>query len=144
MSGTGKSTLVRELRRRGFTAYDADDDGYTEPDAEGVWRWRVAAVAALLAEREEGLLFFAGCSEEQTQFEWDLRVLLLAPEAVILERLVARDTNTFGKSAEQRERVLADRREVEPWLRLVADLAIETTLPLGEVLERLLLAVRDE
>jgi hypothetical protein len=27
MSGVGKSTTVRELRRRGFRAYDADDDG---------------------------------------------------------------------------------------------------------------------
>jgi dephospho-CoA kinase len=25
MSGTGKSTLVQELRRRGYSAYDADD-----------------------------------------------------------------------------------------------------------------------
>jgi dephospho-CoA kinase len=33
MSATGKSTVVRELRRRGFAAYDADDDGCTEPGA---------------------------------------------------------------------------------------------------------------
>ena len=35
MSGVGKSTLVRELRRRTFTAYDADDDGFSEPRGDG-------------------------------------------------------------------------------------------------------------
>jgi dephospho-CoA kinase len=31
MSATGKSALVRELQRRGYTAYDADDHGFSEP-----------------------------------------------------------------------------------------------------------------
>jgi adenylate kinase family enzyme len=48
MSGTGKSAVARELRRRGFSAYDADDDGYAEPAGDGVWRWRVPEVTKLL------------------------------------------------------------------------------------------------
>ena len=64
MSGTGKSTLVEELRRRGLTAYDADDHGFSELREDGRWGWRADAVAALLAEHED--LFFAGCSEEQS------------------------------------------------------------------------------
>ena len=31
VSGTGKSSLVKELRRRGYVPYDADDDGFTHP-----------------------------------------------------------------------------------------------------------------
>ncbi len=127
MSGTGKSSVVRELRRRGFTAYDADDDGYAEPGADGVWRWRTYEVSELLARSGDGPLFFAGCSEEQAQFHWDLKVLLAAPEAVIVERLAARTTNPFGKNADELGRVLADLREVEPLLRSSADVVIETT-----------------
>jgi predicted ATPase len=37
MSGAGKSTLVAELRRRGCAAFDADDDGFSEPRDEGPW-----------------------------------------------------------------------------------------------------------
>jgi predicted ATPase len=37
ISGMGKSTLVGELRKRGYAAYDADDDGFTEPRADGRW-----------------------------------------------------------------------------------------------------------
>ena len=51
MSGAGKSPLVRELRERGYTAYDADDDGFAEPRADGRWGWRTAQVAELLTRR---------------------------------------------------------------------------------------------
>jgi len=140
MSATGKSSVVRELRRRGFSAYDADDDGYTEPDRDGVWRWDADKVSRLLSRSADDPLFFAGCSEEQAQFDWDLRILLTAPEAVILERLRTRATNEFGKSAGERERVLKDVREVEPLLRRSADVVIETTEPLARVVDELVLA----
>jgi hypothetical protein len=70
MSGTGKSTLVRELRQRGYAAHDAGE-GFAESRADGRWGWR----ADLLAHAD-GLLFFAGCSEEQADLPFDFRVLL--------------------------------------------------------------------
>jgi dephospho-CoA kinase len=140
MSGTGKSAVVRELRRRGCVAYDADDDGYTEPGTDGVWHWRKDAVTELLAGCDERPLFFAGCSQEQVHYDWDLKILLTAPEAVILERLATRDTNSYGKSVDGRERVIADLREVEPLLRASADVTIETTADLAHVTDRVLLA----
>jgi hypothetical protein len=73
MSGTGKSALVHELRRRGYAAYDADEDGFSEPRARGRWRWRAELVAELLAPPDR-LLFFAGCSEEQVELPFDYRV----------------------------------------------------------------------
>lgn len=88
MSATGKSTVVVELRRRGHIAFDADDDGYTEPSLGGAWRWRVDAVTDLLAMAGDQWMFFAGCSDEQTRFEWDRVVLLTVPETVILDRLM--------------------------------------------------------
>src|SRR3954469_23369524 len=81
MSGTGKSALVQELRRRGYAAHDADD-GFSEPRADGRWGWRGDLVAELLADPPEGLLFFAGCSEEQVELPFDYRVVLTAPEPV--------------------------------------------------------------
>lgn len=143
MSGTGKSAVVRELRRRGFNAVDADDDGYAEPAADGVWRWRVREVEQLLAGTGDDPLFFAGCSEEQTQLRWDLKVLLTAPKAIILERLATRATNPFGKSDDERERVLADLRDVEPLLRRSADVVVDTTEPLARVVDRVLLAASE-
>ena len=49
MSGTGKSTLIRELAARGYKAVDADDPGWSElrsvpglsgETGEPEWVWR--------------------------------------------------------------------------------------------------------
>jgi adenylate kinase family enzyme len=131
MSGVGKSTLVRELRRRGFRAYGADDDGFSEPRADGRWGWWVERVADVLKQGEAApdLVFFAGCSEEQVTLPFDYRVLLTAPAEILVQRLMARTTNGYGRPAQQRAQVLADLAEVEPLLRRSADLILVTTEP---------------
>jgi GTPase SAR1 family protein len=141
MSGTGKSTLVQELRRRGYAAYDADDDGFSEPRADGRWGWRADAVASLLAQVPDGeLLFFAGCSEEQIELPFDYRVVLTVPEDAIVARLSTRPSNVYGGNATERKQVLADLAQVEPLLRRSADLVLSTTAPVAEVADRLLAA----
>src|SRR3954451_11967044 len=129
MSATGKSALVDELRRRGHVALDSDDDGYAEPRPHGGWGWRIDLVQQLFERYDDRLLFFAGCSEEQALFDFDLTVLLTLPEDVMLERLRTRTSNSFGTTDEERERILADRRDVEPLLRATADVVVDATMP---------------
>ncbi len=138
MSGVGKSTLVRELRRSGHLAYDADDDGFSEPRTGGRWGWRADLVADLLARNASRLLFFAGCSEEQALLPFDVRVLLTAPEAVLVERLRTRSGNPYGRDEAERAQVLADVEVVEPLLRRSADLVLVTTVPPARVAEAVL------
>jgi dephospho-CoA kinase len=133
MSGTGKSSLVGELRRLGYAAYDADDDGYTERRPHGGWGWRAEAVQELVDRSTDPVLFFSGCSEEQSQFEFDLRVLLTASESVMVERLACRETNSYGRTDAELERILSDRTVVEPLLRRTADLVVDTEVPVEEV-----------
>jgi shikimate kinase len=138
MSGAGKSALVHELRRRGLRAFDADEDGFSEPRADGRWGWRANRVAALLGEPGDGPLFFAGCSEEQAALPFDYRVLLTAPVDVLLERLRTRTGNRYGQSPAQQEQVLADLADVEPLLRRSSDLVLETIEPPERVADVLL------
>ena len=138
MSGTGKSAVVGELRRRGFTAYDADDHGFSEPRPHGGWGWRVDLIRDLFSSGEADPLFFAGCSDEQALIDFDLKVLLTAPERLLVERLRTRQTNSYGQSPEEMDRVLSDLRTVEPLLRQTADLIIETSVPVSEVADRVL------
>ena len=135
MSGTGKSALVHELRRRGHVAYDADEDGFSEPRADGRWGWRAEKVAELLARAPDGLLFFAGCSEEQGALPFDYRVLLTAPTPVLVHRLRTRAGNPYGRDDAE---LLADRDEIEPLLRRSADLVLTTTTPPPHVADQLL------
>jgi RNase adaptor protein for sRNA GlmZ degradation len=143
MSGTGKSALVSELRDRGYTAYDADDDGFSEPRSHGGWGWRVEMVADLLHRPEQELLFFAGCSEEQALFDFDLKVLLTAPEPVIIQRVLTRRSNTYGRDVGEMEHILADLQQVEPLLRKTADLIVDTARPLTEVADLVLSRVSE-
>ena len=138
MSGVGKSALVRELRRRGHVAYDADDDGFSEPRADGRWGWRVDLVSALLARDSDRLLFFAGCSEEQIEAPFEYRVLLTAPRSVLVQRLRTRTGNGYGRAGTELSQVLTDLAEVEPRLRRSADLVLTTTAPPAELADRLL------
>lgn len=158
MSGVGKSTLVDELNRRGFTAVDLDGpewseyrnldeatrqkvDGSSGPD----WVWREDPVAQLLETAETDLLILAGCAPNQGKFypQFDHVVLLTAPVDVTIQRLTTRTTNPFGKRPDEREKVLADKERFEPLLREGADLEIDTSAPLETVLETVLDLARE-
>ncbi len=143
MSGAGKSSLVLELRKRGYVAYDADDDGFSEPRQNGRWGWRAEQVAELLARSQGQLLFFGGCSEEQAELPFDYRVLLTAPECVLIERLRTRTSNPYGTDAQQLSQVLTDLAEIEPLIRESADLVLTTTEPIARVADDLLLRIAD-
>jgi hypothetical protein len=143
MSGTGKSALVHELRSRGYRAYDADEDGFSEPRADGRWGWRADRVADLLAHTPDRPAFFAGCSEEQAVLPFDVRVLLTAPSPVLVERLRTRTTNSYGRGGAALALVLADLVEVEPLLRRSADLVLTTTAPIADVADALLRSIAD-
>jgi AAA domain len=153
MSGTGKSSALAELARRGHSVVDTDYGGWTEdvlsPDAQGTERlWREDRIDALLAEHDGGAtLFVSGCVANQGKFypRFDAVGLLSAPVDVILDRVVGRDTNDYGKSDHERELIVQDLRTVEPLLRAGATAEIDTRAPLGEVvdeLERIALAAR--
>jgi dephospho-CoA kinase len=156
MSGTGKSTVIAALAARGYRAIDLDTDEWSHwvtiadeageiADCDAVWQhrdwvWREDRVERLLASDEDGLLVVSGTSPNQGQFHsrFDHIVLLSAPEEIVLERLATRTTNAYGKSAEERARVLEHVKTVEPLLRRAATAEIDTSAPLDEVLSALL------
>jgi dephospho-CoA kinase len=148
MSGTGTSTALAELARRGFRVVDTDYDGFSvetwsAEESRPEQLWREDRIDDLLARHEDSTpaepLFVAGCVSNQGKFypRFAAVVLLSAPADVVLERLATRTTNGFGKSAEDRERILADLAAVEPLLRAGASAEIDTRAPVTEVADRL-------
>jgi dephospho-CoA kinase len=137
MSGTGKSSALAELARRGQRVVDTDYGDWIEPGSEPLWR--EDRIEALLDERGDGPLFISGCVANQGAFyeRFDAVVLLSAPAHVILQRVAVRETNDFGKSEAERERILRDLETVEPLLRRGATDEIDTQSSLGEVVDAL-------
>jgi dephospho-CoA kinase len=138
MSGTGKSSVLAELARRGFRAVDTDEPGWTRDDAEGGRWWDEPRIERLLADDGQ-TLFVSGTVTNQGGFydRFDAVVLLSAPADVILARIATRTNNPWGKSPEQRVLILEQIREVEPLLRATCTHEIDATLPLAEVVERM-------
>lgn len=140
MSGTGKSSLLAELARRGHRVVDTDDgDWSTDVALPGGGRervWREDRIASLLTEDGPGCLFVSGCVSNQGRFYDRLEavILLSAPVEVMLDRVSTRTTNPFGKDPAERERIRQDHRLVEPLLRRTADVEISTDgLPVEQV-----------
>jgi dephospho-CoA kinase len=151
MSGTGKSTVIKELAARGYKAVDADN-GLSEMvsipassdrsglGAEQDWIWREDRIADLLSTEDADVLFLSGTASNQVKFygRFDHIVLLTAPASVMTERLVRRTNNPYGKDPTELARALALKKTVEPLLRRGADLEIDTSVPVDEVVETLL------
>jgi dephospho-CoA kinase len=137
MSGTGKSSALAELARRGHRVVDTDYGDWIEQGSERLWR--EDRIDALLTEHDEGVLFVSGCVPNQGKFypRFDAVVLLSAPADVIVERVRTRDTNDYGKSDAERESILRDLAAVEPLLRAGATAEIDTRVSLAEVADEL-------
>ncbi len=149
MSGTGKTSVIEELTKRGLTAIDTDSeewcewtlepsgDGPSEPD----WIWREGRMLQLLTASRDGPLFVSGCKSNQGQFYryFDRIVLLSAPLEVMLERIARRTNNPYGKSAEERDQIIRNTREIEPLLRRGASVEFDTsTMTVPEIADRLI------
>lgn len=131
--------MISELVALGFKAVDTDD-GWCEPLPDGRQRWREDAIAVLLDTEDADVVFIAGCEENQIRFRsrFDLVILLSAPAQVMTGRLAARTGNPYGKKRGDMDRILADLAVVEPLLRKAADHEIRTTIPLADVVAKVL------
>lgn len=141
MSGTGKSTALAELARRGFDIVDTDVGPWSEwSESDGGYIWRENLIGELLAREEGPTLYVSGTVSNQGRFypQFDAVVLLSAPAEVLLQRLEHRTTNDYGKAQEERELVLTHLAEVEPLLRATCTHELDATQPVAEIVERLI------
>jgi len=140
MSGTGKSSALAELERRGFEVVDTDRGGWTVwSDIDGQV-WDEERIGELL-ERERMLtLYVSGTVSNQGRFypRFDAVVLLSAPAEVLLQRIASRETNQYGKRREERELILRHLAEVEPLLRATCTHEIDASQPLETVVAQLI------
>jgi broad-specificity NMP kinase len=141
VSGTGKSTTLVELARRGHRVVDTDDSGWIThiPTPDGPEpMWDLDRIRTLLDGHRAGWLFVSGCVANQGAVydRFDAVVRLSAPLEVISARVVDRP-NPFGSRPEDRGQIASDLAAFEPLLRTGADYEIVTTAPVSEVVAAL-------
>ena len=143
LSGTGKSAALAELERRGHRVVDTDYGDWIEdvelPDGSVEPLWNEERIDALLSGHSDGALFVVGTVANQGKFysKFDAVVLLSAPLDVILERVATRDSNPFGSTEAERDKIANDLAVFEPLLRAGATVEIDTRRSLDDVVDEL-------
>lgn len=147
-SGTGKTSVCRELQRRGQHAINGDTelayqgDPVTGEPTPGACHehhlWDVGRVAALVADQSRPATYVCGGSRNHARFLhlFD-EVFVLDVDAETLDRrLAARPADEFGGTQEQRRFVAELHRTRRD---LPADgVVIDATAPLTEVVDEIL------
>lgn len=147
VSGTGKTSVCHELRRRGYDAVNGDTDlAYQGDPATGLPTdtrshhhhiWDVERVAALVADRSAPLTFFCGGSRNFGAFVhlFDGVFVLEVDRATLEQRLDLRPSDEWGSQPDERDLVL---RLHETGEDTPTGTTIDATAPLSDVVDEIL------
>ncbi len=151
VSGTGKTSVCKELQRRGYHAINGDnelayqgDPETGEPTASGTHEhhiWHVDKVKTLVANRDEAVTFFCGGSRNFPKFMdlFDGVFVLEVDLGTLNRRLDERcraDPDDWGGTPEERELIvrLHQTKEDTPKNGII----IDATAPLARVVDEIL------
>lgn len=147
VSGTGKSSLCRELLRRGYQAIDGDRDLAYQGDPEtgrptdgGTHEhhiWPVDRVRDLIANQDEAVTYFCGGSRNFSKFVdlFDGVFVLKADLATVIRRIEERPEDDWGGTQEQRELVAHLHRTKEDIPK--GGVVIDSTAPIARVVDEI-------
>ena len=126
VSGTGKTTVCKELRRRGFHAVNGDTDlayqgdpetGDPTDDVPSHWHhiWDVDTVRAMAADQSERFTFFCGGSRNFSKFLdlFDGVFVLEVDLDTLHHRLDQRPDDEFGARQSERDLIVRLHRTKE-------------------------------
>ena len=147
VSGTGKTSVCHELRRRGYEAVNGDTDlAYQGDPATGLptetrWHehhiWDVDRLAALVADRTHPVTFFCGGSRNFGTFIdlFDGVFVLQVDRATLEQRLDRRPDDEWGSAPDERALVLRVHQTGED---TPSGTPIDATAPLADVVDEIL------
>jgi hypothetical protein len=146
VSGTGKTSVCHELRRRGHDAVNGDTDlAYQGDPATGLptdtrshhhHLWDVERVSVLVEDRRAPLTFFCGGSRNFSAFLhlFDEVFVLELDRATLEHRLDLRPTDEWGARPEERALVLRLHQSGED---TPPGTSIDATAPLADVVDEI-------
>ncbi|HET6864113.1 MAG TPA: AAA family ATPase [Candidatus Saccharimonadales bacterium] len=162
VAGTGKSTLAKELRRRGYAAYDTEEgfsyyvDKLTgercaypkQPSPD--WYERHERVfdekilMNLLKKHADEPLFIASITANQAKYygQFDKIFLLTAPDEVIVHRLGTRTNNYFGRHPLDLQRVIGRHQQFDDELKALGAQPVDSTRPIETVANEVIKAIQ--
>ena len=163
VAGTGKSSTAKELRDRGYAAYDVEE-GFsyhinkqtgqkasypTNPTPE--WYEKHERVfdenvlMNLMKKHRNESLFICSITANQAKFypQFAKIFLLNAPDEVITHRLGSRTNNYFGRNPLELQRVIGRHQQFDDELKAIGAIEIDSTGPISQVADQILEYIHD-
>jgi broad-specificity NMP kinase len=161
ISGAGKSTVREELSRRGFAAYDTDEDeiahwtdkvtGKVTRLADAIdrtpeflarhdWNADPERVSRLAAESGANTVFLCGSvgNDDEVMPYFKNVFLLSIDEATMRRRLLERTTHDFGTKPHELDLLLAWRSMIEDQYLGFGAIVVDATRPPALVVDEIL------
>ena len=158
VSGTGKTTLAKELNKKGIATYSIDEvDGlcYWVNKTDGhivnyeatlnkefidshKWVCDVEQLKKLINTADP--IIILGLAENQEEFInlFNKVLLLQCPPEVFLQRIMERKDNDFGKDPSAQEFIKSSYQEFETKLLEHGAISIDANRPINDVLQSIL------
>jgi broad-specificity NMP kinase len=161
-SGTGKSTIAKELQQRQYTAYDTDRirglTHYAHPKtgrrmytipfvrydlSKMDWNWNARKFHRLLTDNDD--VFVCGITSNQDKYlQLFDKVFVLTLDAQTIEHRVAtRTTSVYGKLPNEMAHILSTFESFNDFMRRQGAIPIDASLPISEVVDSILEQTND-
>ncbi len=146
-SGTGKSSVWKELQKRGYKAINGDRELAYKGDPETGQQtesggfeshiWDVDKVKEIIANKEDEVAFFCGGSRNFNKFIdlFDKVFVLDVDTETLKKRLEDREANDWGGNDKEKEFILRLHSTNDT---IPKGIVIDTARPIGEVVDAIL------
>lgn len=154
--GSGKSTICRELQRRGYPAFDADEvpglcrwenrqtGEPIEVDPAGYidykkisWAWQDVVFKRLFAEHDDLILCGSSSNQEDYHSLFDAVLVLTLDKKTHDHRLRTRDFD-YGKHPDLRREIVEHHQLFAKRMIAAGAVAVDATQPLDKVVDEIL------
>jgi uridine kinase len=150
LSGTGKTTVAQELRRRGYNAIDSDavfayygDPETGEPtdvQSRDNWIWDLSKVRSFAKKSADDVVFVCGgaLNQEKISEIFDKRFTLVVDSQTLKHRLLTRTNNDYGKHPDELAEQLELNATFADYARSIGSIVVDATRPVGAVVDEIL------
>jgi thymidylate kinase len=164
MPGSGKSAVCNELKRRGYTAYDTDNDAiaffYNNATqkaikqhipardrtpgwrAQHTWKAKRKTIERIEASTKAELPFLCGVTANDVAELWDLFskvfALIVSDEQALRKRIADRDEDGYGKNAHELTALLQWQRTAAADYKELGAILVDASQPLEKVVDTIL------
>jgi shikimate kinase len=170
VAGSGKSTVLKELRCRGYEAYDTDDDGFAKwqhkqtghihPKSsikpsdrtkkflkEHSWNIPRSEVEELAKRAKHKIIFLCGAASNEQEVRDLFKGMfeLTIDEGTLRHQLLTRSSNDWGKQPHELKKTLEElRRSANDLSKKSGYVIIDATQPVSGIADKILESIKKQ